>query len=353
MQYRGYTVEDFVIDPYFQEWVQNPTEQADAFWENWLLTHPSQAGTVAEARAVIQAMNFEPRPMPAARAEAIWHTLEKTVLAGPGIHKAATHGSKPRWIYPVSRPVFVSIAASLAAILFLATAFFLYSRWGDRVIHTTAYGETKKIHLPDGSVVVLNANSEISFAGKWSAEATREVWLSGEAFFSVMHTANHQKFIVHTDDFLQVEVLGTEFNITKRNNKTRVVLETGKIQLNIQPANKKDTPGQRLLMKPGELVEFDESSEKYIKKEVNPEIYSSWRSNKLMLDETSLQEIIQFLENTYGYQVKVTQQHLLAQKVSGSIPLGHKDTLLQYIAQTFEVKISRQGNIVQINPAKE
>jgi transmembrane sensor len=76
MQYRGYTVEDFVIDPYFQEWVQNPTEQADAFWENWLLTHPSQAGTVAEARAVIQTMNFEPRPMPAARAEAIWPGLE-------------------------------------------------------------------------------------------------------------------------------------------------------------------------------------------------------------------------------------------------------------------------------------
>ena len=94
------------------------------------------------------------------------------------------------------------------------------------------------------------------------------------------------------------------------------------------------------------------ANEKYIKKEVNPEIYSSWKSDKLMLDETSLQEIIQLLENTYGYQIEVANTSLLQQKVSGSIPLSNKDTLLQYLAQTFEVKVSQKGSIVKIHPAK-
>jgi ferric-dicitrate binding protein FerR (iron transport regulator) len=353
MQYKGYTVEDFVMDSYFQEWVQNPTEQADLFWENWLLKNPSQAETVTEARALIKSMAFEYRLMPADKADSIWHNLEKITSAEQeSQHSIRPYAGKSKRL--LQRPhLLIGIAASLVAILLLSTVVLLYRQWVDTLTYTTAYGETKALQLPDGSLITLNGNSQVSFAKKWSADDVREVWLSGEAFFSVVHTANHQQFIVHTDNFLQVEVLGTEFNIAKRNNKTRVVLETGQIQLRIKPTDKKDPPKQRLLMKPGELVEFDVTSEKYIRKEVNPKIYSSWKSNKLQLDNTSLEEIIQLLENSYGYQVKVTREDLLRQKVSGSIPLDNKDTLLQYIAQTFEIKISRKGSLVQILPMKE
>ncbi|MDO1444998.1 FecR domain-containing protein [Rhodocytophaga aerolata] len=353
MQYKGYTVEDFVMDSFFQEWVQNPTEQADVFWENWLIKNPSQAETIAEARALIKSMAFEHKTMPADKAERMWHNLEKLVSAKPERQQVIKPYAGTLKRRSSRRHLFMGIAASLAAILLLSVAGLLYRKWVHTITYTTAYGETKAVQLPDGSLITLNANSQVSFAKNWSATDVREVWLSGEAFFSVVHTANHQRFIVHTDNSLQVEVLGTEFNITKRNNKTRVVLETGQIQLRIQPADKKDAPKQRLLMKPGELIEFDEASEKYIKKEVNPKIYSSWKSNKLQLDDTSLEEIVQLLENSYGYQVKVTRKDLLKQKVSGSIPLSNKDTLLQYIAQTFEIKISRKGSLVQILPMKQ
>lgn len=353
MQYKGYTVEDFVMDSFFQEWVQNPTEQADVFWENWLLKNPSQAETIAEARALIQSMAFEHKTMPADKAERMWHNLEKLVSANPERERVIKPYAGTLKRRSPRAHLFMGIAASLAAILLLSIAGLLYRQWVHTITYTTAYGETKAVQLPDGSLITLNANSQVSFAKNWSAADVREVWLSGEAFFSVVHTANLQRFIVHTDNSLQVEVLGTEFNITKRNNKTRVVLETGQIQLKIQPADKKDAPKQRLLMKPGDLIEFDEASEKYIKKEVNPKIYSSWKSNKLQLDDTSLEEIVQLLENSYGYQVEVTREDLLKQKVSGSIPLSNKDTLLQYIAQTFEIKISRKGSLVQILPMKQ
>jgi ferric-dicitrate binding protein FerR (iron transport regulator) len=348
MKYVHYTVEDFVMDSYFQEWVQHPTKETNIFWERWLIDNPSKAETIAEARAIVQSIQFDSKPMPADKAEQIWNVLEKAIANETSVVKF------PKQVDTISKKAargnfyYQKIAAGLAGIILLAAAFFLLRDWAGTTQYKTVYGETRKIQLPDGSLVMLNSNSKLSFDNNFLKSEIREVWLDGEAFFSVVHTSNHQRFIVHTDDFLQVEVLGTEFNVTKRKNKTRVVLETGKIKLNIQSATNKEATKQSLLMNPGELVEFDEASDRYIKKEVNPQIYSSWKSNKLLLDDTSLQEIVQLLENTYGFQVKVTNHGLLKQKVSGSIPLSNQDTLLQYIAQTFEVRINRTGNSITI-----
>jgi ferric-dicitrate binding protein FerR (iron transport regulator) len=358
MQYKNYTVEDFAMDAHFQEWVQHPTERTDLYWKKWLLENPLQADTVAEARELVQAMSEELKPMPAHKAEAIWHALEAAAIE-EGAQAQAPDIAGKAFLRPSVSPgyYFTRIAASFAGVVLLTAALLAYHYLAGTVHHTTAYGETKKILLPDSSVVVLNANSTLSFSkrsfvGLWPGKEVREVWLSGEAFFSVVHTVNHHKFIVHTDDFLQVEVLGTEFNITRRKNKTRVVLENGQIKLSIPSSAKIATQEQSLLMKPGELVEFDEKADRYIRKKVNPEVYSSWKSNKWLLDNTSLQEIIQLLENSYGFAIAVSDQALLTQKVSGSIPLGDKDVLLQYIAQTFEIRISRTGNNVAIHPLK-
>jgi ferric-dicitrate binding protein FerR (iron transport regulator) len=70
--------------------------------------------------------------------------------------------------------------------------------------------------LPDNSTVILNANSSLRYQENWEAELLREVWVDGEAFFSVVHTHNHQRFRVNVTDDLKVEVLGTEFNVKDR-----------------------------------------------------------------------------------------------------------------------------------------
>ncbi|MGD1895272.1 MAG: FecR family protein [Cyclobacteriaceae bacterium] len=79
--------------------------------------------------------------------------------------------------------------------------------------YATDYGEIRTLTLPDSSRVTLNANSAIHYAAKWDVDVAREVWLDGEAYFSVTHTQNDQPFIVHVTDGLRVNVLGTEFNV--------------------------------------------------------------------------------------------------------------------------------------------
>jgi transmembrane sensor len=236
------------------------------------------------------------------------------------------------------------VAAVMTGILISALAIYYFiNKRGEVVSYATAYGQTAKIILPDSSVVTLNGNSSIQYISGWTNEVPREVWLKGEAFFSVKHTYNHQKFQVYTSDKFSVEVLGTEFNVYNRNAKTRVVLNSGKVTLNMQESAKQS----RLTMKPGELVEFKDSPSKFIKRGVNAAIYSSWIDKKLILDNTSFREIASLLEETYGLSVVVPDKSLYEERFTGIVPCENAGMLLNAVALSFNLTIQKQGNQVK------
>ena len=116
----------------------------------------------------------------------------------------------------------VPVAAAVL-LLMMVTGYLLLFPSIEKVVHQTGYGETAQLSLPDGSQVVLNANSSISFLPDWDEKKERTVTLEGEAFFSISHTVDHQKFIVHSKN-IEVEVLGTAFNVNNRRGKSQVVL---------------------------------------------------------------------------------------------------------------------------------
>ncbi|MBA4056812.1 MAG: hypothetical protein C0490_19010, partial [Marivirga sp.] len=206
----------------------------------------------------------------------------------------------------------------------------------------TGYGETKNFTLPDGSNVVLNANSTLTLMSDWNDETPREIWLNGEAFFSVVHTASHQVFKVNTREGVTVEVLGTTFNVYNRTKETKVVLNSGQIRLDLPTAE----THERILMKPGEMVEYKEQH--YKKKSVDPELYTAWTDNKIILNHTSLSEMVNMLKDNYGLEVKVADPRLLKQTVSGSMPLGDPEILLQQMAKAFQLKLEKDGNVIVI-----
>jgi transmembrane sensor len=241
-------------------------------------------------------------------------------------------------------PSWVRYAAVLTGICILGFAYWLVKQPGD-ITAQTAFGETRTIILPDGSTVILNGNSSLRYQADWRSAQVREVWLDGEAFFSIAHLPGHQKFIVNTADNFNVEVLGTTFNVLKREQKTKVVLNTGKIKLNIRPDENRE---EYLVMNPGELVEFDNISTTYIRRRVNPEAHSSWKSNKMIFENTSLSEILLLLEHTYGLQVEVSDTSLLHQKLNGTIPNENVDVLLEGLSHLFNLQISRNNQKIII-----
>lgn len=233
------------------------------------------------------------------------------------------------------------LAAVFASLLLLAGAgyrLFIYKPW---ITRSTSFGEIATIVLPDSSTVILNGNSKIRYASGlgWNV---REVWIEGEAFFSVRHTHDDRKFIVHSSEDVDVEVLGTEFNVYDRTDVTRIVLNSGKVKLSIRKDNEETS---HVDMQPGELVELHENSE-YEKRDVNPEYYSSWISGKIVLKSTSFREITVLLEETYGLSVDVPDTSLYSERFSGTVPSKNAETLLKALALSFDLDIKTSGNEV-------
>jgi transmembrane sensor len=274
------------------------------------------------------------------------------------MYKSIEHSiSRIRPIIPVkstasvfSYPIWKYAAVLTGILLSTVLGYYVY-RWNTSshlITHSTTYGQTATVVLPDSSVVKLNANSSITYSSDWSAKSPREVSLKGEAFFSVKHTINHQKFKVNTSDNFNVEVLGTEFNVYNRNAKTRVVLNSGKITLHMEESAKQ----KKVTMQPGEMVEFKDSPSGFVKRGVNAEVYSSWTNNKLILDNTSFRDIALLLEETYGLAVIVPDESLYEERFSGIVPCENEDMLLTALSLSFNLKVNKYKNQVKFQYQK-
>jgi ferric-dicitrate binding protein FerR (iron transport regulator) len=336
MNYTKYTVEDFVLDESFQKWILSPDPQINSFWENWLLQHPDKKKMAEEAKLIICHINFKKEYPAEDEYTKVWENIIKS-KAHIVNEKSANTFSFGKWY---------QMAAAFTGILLLGTIL-LYFLTTKKTSYSSEYGTIRTIMLPDSSTVILNANSKISFTTDWESQSAREVWLDGEAFFKVSKKKvknESKKFIVHTRD-LQVEVLGTEFNVSKRGSKTKVILNSGKIKLDLATTAQPNG----LIMEPGELVEYSDKKDKLLKKRVNPKIYSSWIENKWILDHTPLHEVAQRIEETYGIDVLLKDENIGIIKVVGVVPTSDLDKLLQVLSATLDLKITSTNNKVIIS----
>jgi ferric-dicitrate binding protein FerR (iron transport regulator) len=295
----------------------------------WLATPEGERHLAADMERDLAAAPEAAAPAkPTAAARRTWTAIARQVEAGK---------TRPLWFRPVA------VAASVAVLL-AAVGYWLFPAPAPRSTYRTGYGQTREIILPEGSRVVLNGNSTLSVPTHWPAGGPREVWLDGEAFFAVTHRPDHRKFVVTTPGKLRVEVLGTEFNVYGRQQKTKVSLNAGAVQLHVGPAG----GGSPLRMKPDELVEFDGRSERLTRKKVNAEMISSWKNKKLIFENTSLREVTQLLGDTYGVTARVGNPALLQQRFSGTVPNENLDVLLDGLAGLFDLEITRRGNTIHI-----
>ena len=174
----------------------------------------------------------------------------------------------------------------------------------------------------------------------WKVGHDREVKLHGEAFFEINEQGQvkRDKFTVHTGG-VDVEVLGTKFNVNNFRELTKVVLQSGKVKLSSRGAGQSP-----VYMQPGEKVNFDSKRGRFKIEKVNPAIYSSWKDNKFIFENTTLHEIALMIEDKYGLKVNIISPGLASRKVSGEILIGGKETLFKALETLYQLKITVKGN---------
>lgn len=145
---------------------------------------------------------------------------------------------------------------------------------------------TKKVVLPDQSVVHLNKHTTLTLKkGKFNAN-TREVWLDeGEAFFEI--TKDTQRpFKVYTPNGLTTQVLGTSFNIQAYPSLKRQVIsvKTGRVQVN-------RVDGEKIVLDPDYQVAFDHSANTFTAGKTDGTMAAAWREGLIVFQRAKMEEI--------------------------------------------------------------
>ena len=200
----------------------------------------------------------------------------------------------------------------------------------------------KEIVLPDGSIVVLNSESTISYPNTFAGNERRVV-LKGEAFFDV--TKNQDKPFIIESKNAEVKVLGTSFNVNANlpDNQVEVFVKTGLVQLSdTRDVNKK------ILIKPGDVGLINNMD---LSKSFNKDLNRiSWKTKEIIFHEDNLSNVIQTLNKVYNINISCIDQNILDLPYTATFRDQEIDSVLNVICMTFDLKIDYSDD--QINLMK-
>ncbi len=323
-----------LLDESFSRWVHQTDPVAVTQWEAWLAEYPEHQDTVTEAARVVRGIPFAPRRLPEGHVHRAWVDLQTRL---PNTFRLINPSSDK-----TNRRLWLRAAAIFLVFIAGALVWWNAQPDADQLTYGTAFGETQTIQLPDGSEVVLNANSRVTYRAQSRPSHRREVWLEGEAFFRVVHQEYPAPvpFVVHTPD-LRVQVLGTEFNVNTRRGRTQVVLDKGSISLQL-PSE------ETTALNPGELAEYTAQSPQVHKQTVDPARFTAWRDQRLTFDDTPLSEVALMLEENYGVRVVFDSPALHTKRVTGEISARNIDTILKALSTLFSISVKQSDNTVRI-----
>ena len=316
------TIEDFLSDESFNNWVKSNRLTDIDFWEEWISYNPNKKELVHEAKDIILGLQFNQTKPSIEKVNKEWLLLENKIKAKKSHNKQA-----PKYFK------FIGIAASI--LLLVSIGFFMTNRSPDKITYKTAYGEVINLKLKDGSSVTLNSNSSIYYY----QNNHRKVWLSGEAFFEVnKKESTNAKFWVITED-LKIEVYGTSFNTNTKHEKTTVFLEEGKVWLELKN-------GSTQKMSPGNLIAYSAKKDLIIeqKEKVESRFNTSWKDGSIVFEKLPLIDAIKKIEDTYGLTAMFKDEISKKILITGGVPITNLSICLKAIEKSVDVKITKLKN---------
>ncbi len=205
--------------------------------------------------------------------------------------------------------------------------------------YSSAFGETRTFHLPDGSRVMLNADSRLVYPRFEWLQPVREARLWGEAEFSVVHTEDHRPFLVRTPDQLEVRVLGTEFTVYSREEQSRVILTKGKVRLR---SLKTDNPP--LDVRPGEVVTVNRKGALLVKEQEEIASHLAWREHRFVFNRTPLADIAVQIRERFGVELVITDTLLAGTQLTGNYPAEDAGEVIAMLTRLLNVRSKKLEN---------
>lgn len=221
--YIHYQVDDLVADSYFRQWVKQPTDASDRFWNDFLTEHPERAEVVHQAVTMVQNLSKATAdltaPVDEAQKAAIWKAVKDRI-------HTPVQATDPPFVIHASPRRWITWAAAASVAVAMSLGGWFWSTHSSNEVqrqpiaarlpanplidHRNQTAGPRLISLPDGSSVVLQSGGRIRYRTLF-VDSIRQVSLTGEGYFEVAKDAQHP-FIVRANE-LVTKVLGTSFNV--------------------------------------------------------------------------------------------------------------------------------------------
>lgn len=202
-------------------------------------------------------------------------------------------------------------------------------------------GGEYRLIMSDGTEVWLNSETRLRYPVMTMPTGNRMVYLEeGEAYFKV--TKNKRAPFMVNLNGMQVEVLGTSFNINTFHKKISTTLVEGRIRINREGR----APVYQV---PGEQSNFDLLTREINRSEVDIYPYTSWKDGWLVFNDNSLEEVLEQIGRWYDYQVTFESPALKSLRFGGKLRKAKNITdVLSVIERSSEVKYRMSDKVIYI-----
>ncbi len=224
------------------------------------------------------------------------------------------------------------------------------SETGDQPVFNTLIiprGSVYQLRLSDGTEISLNSGSTLRYPTQFKGK-TRQVFLTGEAYFDVAHDAHHP-FIV-TADKMDVTVLGTRFNVSSypEDAQQKTTLFQGAVKISEAVAGKK----KEVLLKPGYEAVLQKNEGEIVVNKIKESGKPGWKENMFVFENETLGNIMKKLSREYNIKVMHMEGVDSSFHFTGRIKMGDnlKD-LIDLIELTGKVKFIIKNDELWVTPA--
>ncbi len=341
--YASYGEEELAADEFFQKWVLMPDDENNRFWQAFREKHPERAITLDNARKLVKHLvetGFHIPFLTADEKQALKSRIFEMIGQQEKLPRNPPDGtSGKKWGLPVA-----------ALVLGIAAFFTVTMRKNNvqapaTVQTSTGIKQVKEIFLPDGSVVVLNGNSSVSYDEAFGAENSRVIYLKGNAYFRVKKQSG-KPFIVHTPE-AAITVTGTEFNVNARTAETNVVLTQGSVDIALSGTDNHEAIGLR---EPGATLSYNAEMKELTTGNIRADLYTNaWDGEEWHFDNTPLTTVIDLVEQFYGTSIVLENKALNQLTISAVVSVKDYSTLLRVIEKTLNVSVTESRDQVFIN----
>lgn len=349
--YNNYSLEDFLLDEDFKEWITTKENSENTIWDEIALHFPDKIALMQQAREIILALgdqnsNFSHQELE----QEVSRILESTSVSK----------KDKSFLFPLQ---WFSVAAMILIVFTIgwginrnsnqpqsAKSYEQYISGVSQPMHEVVNEtvQSMQVKLPDGSTVKLTPASRISYTETFTQNNKREVYLSGEAFFEVQKDAKNP-FFVYANGLL-TRVVGTSFLIRAMDADVEVIVRTGRVTvLPIKDMDNQDKKNIELVLTPNQQAVFSTRDNLISKSIVTTPLEIA--KEKILTDFTfenqPISEVFSLLEKTYG--IPIIYDETVMQKCSLRVALSNEPffTKLDIICKTVGAEYQvRDGQII-------